>query len=143
MVRPLPRRMDYFQTILRNMCTWSTLDGTSCQWHLSNLPESISKAIKLVYKNFVAPKWRTVKYAAVKVFYVRFLKKVVLTLIFPLHLLHGGAKNCSKQYSQYKSPFSSTNPMSINSRLQFWFTHKKWAGHQVLPSAVTNGPLYT
>lgn len=41
-----------------------------------------------------------------------------ITLILAPHLSHGGARYFSKQYSQYKSPFSSTKPMSASGRLQ-------------------------
>lgn len=65
-----------------------------------------------------------------KIQFVKKLRKEIVlpapfTLIFPLHLPHGGAKNCSKQYSQYKSPFSSTNPISASSRLQLPLTQTK------------------
>lgn len=39
-------------------------------------------------------------------------------------------------------PFSSTNPISCNGRLQLPLTQTKCSGHQIRPSAVINGPLY-
>lgn len=119
MRRPLPRRTGCFQTIYRNKCIWSTRGGIFCRWRSSNLPVN-EKVLVLRTSG---------------------MEFVEFTFIFPLHLLHGGAKNCSKQYSQYKSPFSSTKPMSTSSRLHWGLTQRKWAGHQVFPKAVINGPL--
>lgn len=70
------------------------------------------------------------------------LLKILLTpLILELHLLQAGARNCSKQYSQYRPAASSTNPMSCNGRRHWALTQTKCSGHQILPKAVIKGPL--
>lgn len=69
------------------------------------------------------------------------LRARLTVLILALHLEHGGAKYCSKQYSQYSWPCSSTKPMSWRGRLQEGVAQTKCCGHQILPKAVMNGPL--
>lgn len=94
--------------------------------------------------------WKTIKEINIRSFhlflqYARKESQIIccfrFTLILPEHLSHGGAKNCSKQYSQYNSPFSSTKPISWSGRRQLPFTQTKCSGHQMRPNAVMNGPL--
>ncbi|KAI9576703.1 hypothetical protein GQX74_010685 [Glossina fuscipes] len=81
------------------------------------------------------------KALALKLNFECLLKAIMLFLIlmqtlilFP-HLLQVGAKYFSKQYSQYKSPFSSTKPISCKARRQFALTQMKCSGHHIRPKA--------
>lgn len=121
-----PKRMDYYRTVCRNMCRWSILGDSVCRLHSNSLP---------VYGE------RRKYFTIIAVVEVESANGI--TLILPPHLSHGGARNCSKQNSQYKSPFSSTKPISWSGLRQVPFTQTKWSGHQIRPNAVINGPLHT
>ena len=56
-----------------------------------------------------------------------------------MHLKQIGAKCCSKYFSQYNLPCSSTNPTF--SKLIPVAAQTKWCGHQILPIALIKGPL--
>lgn len=118
----LPKRMDCYRIVCRNMYKRNIRDGNAFRWHSNNRPGDNKIRIRFyVFKTM----------AMVRLF----------TLILAPHLSHGGARYFSKQYSQYKSPFSSTKPISASGRLQLWLTQTKWSGHQMRPRAVMNGPL--
>lgn len=74
-------------------------DGNAFRWHSNNRPGDDKNKIRFYIFKTTAGDGE-------------------VTLILAPHLSHGGARYFSKQYSQYKSPFSSTKPISASGRLQ-------------------------